>query len=144
MRRADPAAETAQERVGTLLNEKWQIDALLGRGGMATVYAATNRSTRARVAVKVLLLEFAQDFDVRERFVREARIANSIQHPATVAVLDEGLSDRGEIFLVMELLEGTTLDAFIRERASTVTLADKLAFFDPVLDVLGECHAAAE
>ena len=142
MRRADPAAETAQERVGTLLNEKWQIDALLGRGGMATVYAATNRSTRARVAVKVLLLEFAQDFDVRERFVREARIANSIQHPATVAVLDEGLSDRGEIFLVMELLEGTTLDAFIRERASTVTLADKLAFFDPVLDVLGECHAA--
>jgi serine/threonine protein kinase len=134
--------EAAHARVGSLLDAKWQLDALLGRGGMATVYAATNRATRARVAVKVLLPEFATDVDVRERFVREARIANSIQHPARVAVLDEGLSDRGEIFLVMELLEGTTLDVHVRDKMKTLSVEQKLAFFGPVLEVLGECHAA--
>jgi len=140
-RRADPIT-SAEERVGTPLNAKWQIDALLGRGGMATVYAATNRATRAQAAVKVLHLEFAQDSDVCDRFVREARIANSIQHAARIAVLDEGMSDRGEIFLVMELLEGTTLDDYRRARAAGAPIEEKLAFFDPVLELLGECHAA--
>lgn len=142
---ADPPLdplEAAHARVGSLLDAKWQLDGLLGRGGMATVYAATNRSTKARVAIKVLLAEFAQDLDVRERFVREARIANSIDHPACVAVLDEGLSDRGEIFLVMELLEGTTLDAYVRSKGPKLSFEQKLAFFEPVLEVLGECHAA--
>ncbi len=134
--------EAAEARVGSLLNAKWHLDALLGRGGMATVYAATNQATKARAAVKVLLPEFATDADVRERFVREARIANSIQHAARVAVLDEGLSDRGEIFLVMELLEGATLDVHARKLGAALSLEQKLALFGPVLEVLGECHAA--
>ena len=137
----DPV-EAAMARLGTLLDAKWQLDALLGRGGMATVNAATNRVTKAKEAVKVLLAELASDADVRERFVREARIANSIQHAARVAVIDEGLSDRGEIFLVMELLDGTTLDVHVHERRSDITLEQKLALFDPVLDLLAECHAA--
>ncbi len=137
----DPAA-AAQARVGTLLDARWRLDALLGRGGMANVYAATHTSTLARAAIKVLHEEFAKDVDVRERFVREARIANSIQHPAKVAVLDEGLSHRGEIFLVMELLHGMTLDIFVREHEPPLSIEQKLELFEPVLELLGECHAA--
>jgi serine/threonine protein kinase len=141
--RATDQRAAEQARVGTLLDAKWHLDSVLGRGGMATVYAATHRTTRGRAAVKVLHLEFAQDDDVRERFVREARIANSIQHPARVAVLDEGLSDQGEIFLVMDLLEGSPLDVHMRREGARGSVEEKLRIFDPVLDLLGECHAAS-
>ena len=136
------AQAIAGARVGSALDAKWTLDSLLGRGGMATVYAATHRTTRARAAVKVLHREFAQDEDVSQRFLREARIANSIQHPSRVAVLDEGMSDQGEIFLVMDLLQGTTLDAYMKGPGRALSVEQKLRIFDPLLDLLGECHAA--
>ncbi len=132
----------AEARVGSALDAKWTLDSVLGRGGMATVYAATHRTTRARAAVKVLHREFVQDEDVSQRFLREARIANSIQHPSRVAVLDEGMSDEGEIFLVMDLLQGMTLDAYMRGPGGQLSVEQRLRIFDPLLDLLGECHEA--
>ncbi len=134
--------EAALARVGTLLAGKWRLDGLLGRGGMATVYAATNKTTRAKVAVKILAQDLATDPVVCERFVREAQIANSIQHPARVAVVDDGRSEEGEVFLVMELLHGQTLDQLARDKEKPRSLEENLAVFIPVLELLGECHAA--
>ncbi len=136
------AQAVAEARIGTMLDAKWQLDSLLGRGGMATVYGATQKTTRARAAVKVLHKEFAQDEDVSQRFLREARIANSINHVSKVGVLDEGVSDEGEIFLVMELLQGTTLDAYMKGEGRETSVEQRLRIFDPILDLLGECHAA--
>lgn len=129
----------ARARVGTPINDKWTIDALLGAGGMATVFAATHRNG-SRAALKVLHPELARDDSVRERFLREGRIANRIDHPSVVQITDDDTSDLGEVFLVMELLEGETLEAFIRREGGKLELDQSLRIFDPVLDLLGKAH----
>src|SRR3954466_1181620 len=103
------AVARAQTRVGIVLKDKWRLDSLLGVGGMAAVYAATHRNQK-RVAVKVLLPELSNDEDVRERFLREGYAANTIGHPGAVSVLDDDVTEDGSAFLVMELLDGASLE----------------------------------
>ena len=100
--------QVAAERVGTTLKGKWHLDALLGVGGMATVYAATHRNGQ-RAALKILHGDFARDRHVIDRFLRESYVSNKIGHPACVKVLDDDVTEEGEPFLVMELLEGETV-----------------------------------
>ncbi|WP_437732759.1 protein kinase domain-containing protein [Sorangium sp. So ce1335] len=142
----DPHAEepnlvdTAAARIGTALNAKWRLDDLLGVGGMGAVFAATHRRG-TRAAVKVLHIEFARNADLRDRFLREGKIANRVDHPARVAVLEDDLSDRGEPFLVMELLAGTTLQRLASSAGGTLPLSQVLPVFDVVLDLLEKCHS---
>src|SRR5262245_41086405 len=96
-------------RVGTTLKGKWRIDALLGRGGFATVYAATHRNGK-RVAIKILNPELRGDSQTRERFLNEGYAANGVKHPGVVSVYDDDVTEEGDAFLVMELLEGETLE----------------------------------
>ncbi|WP_437527255.1 protein kinase [Sorangium sp. So ce726] len=142
----DPHAEepnlvdTAAARIGTALNAKWRLDDLLGVGGMGAVFAATHRRG-TRAAVKVLHIEFARNAELRDRFLREGKIANRVDHPARVAVVEDDLSDRGEPFLVMELLSGTTLQRLASSAGGTLPLAQVLPVFDVVLDLLEKCHS---
>ncbi|XYH96584.1 protein kinase domain-containing protein [Sorangium sp. So ce1128] len=142
----DPHAEepnlvdTAAARIGTALNAKWRLDDLLGVGGMGAVFAATHRRG-SRAAVKVLHIEFARNAELRDRFLREGKIANRVDHPARVAVLEDDLSDRGEPFLVMELLAGTTLQRLASSAGGTLPVAQVLPVFDVVLDLLEKCHS---
>ncbi|XXX75503.1 protein kinase [Sorangium sp. So ce134] len=142
----DPHAEepnlvdTAAARIGTALNAKWRLDDLLGVGGMGAVFAATHRRG-SRAAVKVLHIEFARNAELRDRFLREGKIANRVDHPARVAVIEDDLSDRGEPFLVMELLTGTTLQRLASNHGGTLALAQVLPVFDVVLDLLDKCHS---
>jgi eukaryotic-like serine/threonine-protein kinase len=135
-----PSTKAAAERVGTLLNAKWTIDKLLGVGGMGAVFAATHRNNGSRAAVKVLHVEYAKVLDIRERFLREGRIANRVEHPCRVPVTDDDVSDMGEPFLVMELLEGMTLGDLFRKSKHKIPLENLLRIFDPVLDLLSRCH----
>ena len=128
--------DAAKARVGTMLNAKWRLDALLGVGGMGSVFAATHRNNGARAAVKVLHVEFARDDDIRDRFLREGKIANRVDHPARVQVIDDDASDRGEPFLVMELLEGATLERVTKRAGGMLPPDEALRVFDPVLDLL--------
>src|SRR4051794_14868709 len=105
----DEPVKAAQARVGTTLNAKWSLERLLGVGGMGAVFAAVHRNG-TRAAVKLLHAEYARDKDVRDRFLREGKIANRVDHPARVPVTDDDVSDQGEPFLVMDLLEGGTLN----------------------------------
>ena len=82
---------------------KYLVEAVLGTGGMATVYAARHRNKK-RVALKMLHPEFSGNADVRARFLREGYVANTVDHPGAVAVLDEDVAEDGSAFLVMELL----------------------------------------
>lgn len=136
----DPRAE---ERVGTVLADKWTLERLLGVGGMGAVYAARHRNG-ARAAVKLLHPEYARHEEVRERFLREGYAANKVEHRSTVKVLDDDFlregPDAGSAYLVMEMLEGESLD----ERAERGPLFDErevLEVLDTVLDVLVAAHA---
>jgi len=98
--------------VGDLLAERYRIDGVLGAGGMATVYLATDLRLERQVAVKVLLPNLARDPSLAERFDREARILASVAHPNVAEVFDveRGDPDAGrEPFYVMELFEGGSL-----------------------------------
>ena len=92
-------------RIGTLLRDRWRIESRLGRGGVATVYAAVHRNGN-RVAIKMLNAEFSRHPEVKKRFLREGYAANAVSHPGVVRVLDDDTCEDGTAFLVMDLLEG--------------------------------------
>ncbi|HEY3594441.1 MAG TPA: protein kinase [Polyangiaceae bacterium] len=135
----DPLVERAHERVGITLKEKWTLDALIGVGGMAAVYAATHRNGM-RVAVKILHSELSLNAEVRTRFLREGYVANRVEHPGAVAVLDDESAEDGSVFLVMELLEGETLAHRFDRHARSLIASQILLIADQVLDVLASAH----
>jgi tetratricopeptide (TPR) repeat protein len=92
---------------GTILRERYRLDSELGRGGMGTVYRATDLELQREVAVKVLSAT-SQNSDARERLIREARAAAALNHPHIVTIHDVG-EVSGFPFLVMELVSGPRL-----------------------------------
>jgi serine/threonine-protein kinase len=130
----------ARARIGMVLKGKWRLDALLGVGGMAAVFAATHRNG-ARGAIKLLHLELSRDGEVKRRFLREGYVANSVEHPGTVRVLDDDVAEDGAVFIVMDLLEGETLEALCERRGGKVPPAELLSIADQLLDVLAAAHA---
>jgi len=137
----EDVTDRAQSRVGTTLKQKWRLDRIIGVGGMATVYAATHRNQN-RVAIKILHPEVVVDAEVTQRFLREGYVANTVRHPGTVQVLDDDLSDDGAAFLVMELLEGETLEARWERKNESLPVDEVLAIADQLLDVLAVAHDA--
>jgi serine/threonine-protein kinase len=135
----DPFVSRAQMRVGTWIKDKWRLDKLLGVGGMAAVYEATHRNKK-RVAVKLLHAEFSQNSDLRTRFLREGYAANVIEHPGAVSVLDDDVTDDGSAFLVMELLEGETLEQRWERHAGRLPAPEVFGFADQLLNVLATAH----
>ncbi|WP_438018343.1 protein kinase [Sorangium sp. So ce315] len=129
----------ARARVGMTIKSKWRIDALLGVGGMASVYAATHRNG-SRAALKILHAEFARDDGIRERFLREGYVANKIDHPGRVAILDDDITEQDEPFLVMELLEGETVQQLWKRKSRKLSVADALWIAGEVLDTLESFH----
>lgn len=136
----DEVVARALGRVGATVKEKWRLDRLIGIGGMAVVYAATHRNKK-RVAIKMLLPELSGDEDVRTRFVREGYVANTVAHPGAVSVLDDDVTEDGLPFLVMDLLEGETLEAFWQRKNRQIEPQEALVFANQLLDVLGAAHA---
>ena len=131
--------ERANARLGTVLKGKWRLDAVIGIGGMASVYAATHRN-QARVAIKLLHAEVALDAEVTARFLREGYVANAVGHPGTVNVLDDDISDDKAPFLVMELLIGQTLDTMLAMEPDGIAAREVLPLLDQLLDVLTAAH----
>jgi serine/threonine-protein kinase len=133
---AEPVIEQrARARIGTTLNGKYRIDRLLGVGGMAAVYAATHRNNK-RVAVKMLHPELSVHPQLRSRFMREGYVANAVDHPGAVAVLDDDVTEDGAAFLVMELLDGETLAEACDRLGGKLPVRAVLAVAAQVLDVL--------
>ena len=127
---------------GELIDDRYQLTALLATGGMATIYSAIDTRLDRKVAVKIMHPHLAQDEDFVGRFIREAKAAASLSHPNIVAVQDQGWNQSGvpAVFIVMELVEGHTLRDYIYERGK-LTIEDALSFIDPVLSALSAAHA---
>ncbi len=97
---------------GTILNERYEIESLLGHGGMGTVYCAHDNRLGREVAIKILRPDLAADRAARERFLREGQIAAQIVHPNVVRTYDAG-DDPAGTYLVQEFLTGRTLDQLL-------------------------------
>jgi serine/threonine protein kinase len=104
LRFADP-----EKAVGQVIGSKYRLDRLIGKGGMGTVYEATNIQLDKKVAIKTLLPESSRIDQVTERFKREARSAASIGHENIVDIYDLDTTEEGVIYIVMELLSGYDL-----------------------------------
>jgi eukaryotic-like serine/threonine-protein kinase len=128
-----PTTET-----GTVLNNRYEVRGLIGRGGMARIYLAFDRFSREPVAIKILDSLHLRTPGARDRFDREARIANVVSHPNIVKVLDTGQRDDGIPFMVLEYLFGETLGDWLRRNQ---TMAGHITL--PVLAQMGAGLAAA-
>ena len=95
--------------VPRMIEDKYVITRLLGRGGMGSVYLATQKRLNRPVAIKVLLAHLVGSSSMRSRFEREARIVARLRHPAIVTIHDFGMLPTGHAYLVMEYLDGDTL-----------------------------------
>lgn len=136
---AEWSRQRASTRIGDLVKGKWRIEALIGIGGTAAVYAATHRNG-LRAAIKILRPELAAYTEVVTRFVREGYAANRVGHPGVAQVLDDDVAEDGAPFLVMELLEGESLENFARDPARLLPLPRALDVINQVLDVLAAAH----
>ncbi len=101
--------------LGSVIAGKYFIESILGAGGMATVYRARSVGSERVVAVKVFRKELAADAKLRERFRREATSTRRLVHPNIIEILDQGDIDDATPFMVTELLEGMTLEAWLRK-----------------------------
>ncbi|HEU0031470.1 MAG TPA: protein kinase [Kofleriaceae bacterium] len=108
-------AAPADPMVGRELDGRFTIVEKLGQGGMGAVYRANQHSVGRQVAIKVVHANLVSDPEVIKRFLREAKLASQLSHPNSVAVLDFGQTEDGLFYLVMELLEGRTLDRVFLE-----------------------------
>lgn len=134
------ATERARARIGTVLKQKWRLDRLLGVGGMAAVYAATHH-TNKRAAIKMLHAELSEDAAIRKRFLREGYVANSIGQRGAVAVDYDDVSEEGLAFLVMELLDGETIEQRWQRKGRVLSPHEALSVADQLLDTLAAAHA---
>ena len=139
-RHRHPLFGEALARVGRTVGGRWRLERLIGLGGMAAVYAATHRNGH-RVAIKMLHPRHEEKPDVRERFRREGIVGNRVRHPGAVKVLDDHVGDAGQAFLVMELLEGESLEQLLG-REGQLPVPAALAVIDALLDVLVAAHEA--
>ena len=135
------ASTAADPLVGRLLDGRYRLDAALARGGMATVYTATDTRLDREVAVKVMHRALADDPEFVARFTREARAAARLSSAEVVAVFDQGTdAQTGLAFLVMEHVRGGTLRDLLRSQGAQ-SPARAAALLEPVLRALAAAHA---
>ena len=126
---------------GTIIGGNYRIDRPIGRGGFANVYQGVHTDKNHRVAIKIFDPAAHGDEDGRraDRFRREARLVSRLQHPNTVTILDYGVDDDGTAFLVMEYIEGTTLQQLF-DRHSRLEPVRAITIFVQILASLQEAH----
>lgn len=126
--------------IGRILDGRYRVGPRIARGGMATVYQATDLRLDRTVAVKVMHAGLGEDADFVARFEREARSAARLSHHNVVSVFDQG-DDHGTLFLVMEYVPGLTLRDLIRKEAP-MDPGKALGVLEPVLAALAAAHTA--
>ncbi len=125
---------------GTTVASAYRLERVLGRGGMSSVWLATDVRSSRSVAIKFLAAGLAKNAEVLARFHREAEVARAVKHPGVVEVLGTGI-EGGSHYIVMELLEGETAEALLAH-SGPITPGAAAALAVPVLDVLEVAHRA--
>lgn len=134
------APTLADPLIGAVVDGRYEVSRRIARGGMATVYLATDLRLDRDVALKVMHPHVAEGADVAARFRREARAAARLAHPGVVSVYDQGA--HGEIsYLTMEYVPGRTLRSVLTSRGA-LPLGEALTIAEAVLDALAAAHRA--
>src|SRR5262249_39751252 len=132
----------AEEYVGEVLDDKYRLEHMLGKGGMGAVYLATHLGTERYVALKLISPQFMRNNEFVERFKREARAAGRLRHPNVVDVTDFGFArvQTGQVaYLVMEYLDGCTLgDVLAEEKQLPLEWVSDI--LDQVCSAVHEAH----
>ncbi len=131
---------SADPLIGRVLDGRYRIGPRIARGGMASVYEATDIRLDRVVAVKIMHPGLGDDEEFAARFVREAHAAARLSHPHVVSVFDQGADD-GVVFLAMEYVPGHTLRDVIRKEAP-MSPSRAISLIDPVLSALAAAHRA--
>ncbi|HVW28655.1 MAG TPA: serine/threonine-protein kinase [Polyangiaceae bacterium] len=131
---------TAEERIGSSLAQRYRLDAVLGTGGMGVLFRGVDAEGGGPVAVKMLKPDHSLDPARVGRFFRETRLAAALRHPNIAAVLDSGTDETGTPFIVMELLEGKSLEQELVER-DVLSFAEAVRIAIPIATALSAAHA---
>jgi serine/threonine protein kinase len=127
------------QEVGTQV-AGYRIESVIGRGGMGVVYLAEDLSLGRRVALKLLPPDLSQDGKFRERFVRESRLAASLDHPNIVPIFESREAD-GQLYLAMRYVQGMDLKTLIQEEGA-LELERALWILTQVAGALDAAHGA--
>ncbi len=126
-------------REGILLSGKYLIQKRIGKGAMATVYRAVQQPIDRVVAIKILNTRYSQDPVNVKRFNREAKTLSNLKHRNILSIHDLGATDDGQPFLVMEFLDGITLEGLIAKRGA-IPIARAIPLFCQVCEGMAYAH----
>ncbi|HEU4597939.1 MAG TPA: protein kinase [Pyrinomonadaceae bacterium] len=132
--------EHAETIVGQVLEGKYKVESFIAQGGMGAVYRARHILLGDDVVIKTLRSEMRNNAEWLKRFQREGKAARAFRHPNSVTVYDLSAGSDGLIYMVMEYVEGHTLDKELKRRGR-FTPAEALEVLEPVADVLDAAHA---
>lgn len=125
---------------GHMLGGKYQVEELLGRGGVGVVYKAYNQLLKRPQAIKVLLEHYLDDVKFRERFLREAQVLAALDHPNILPVHDFGVEE-DRAYLVMPFISGGTLDQWLKRHAGPLDLGQASRAVQHIAAALDYAHA---
>ena len=125
--------------IGTKLDGLYEIESLIGSGGMANVYKGKDLRNDRPVAVKVLREEYMNDQDLVRRFKNESKAISILDHPNIVKVYDVSVTDQLQ-YIVMEYVEGITLRNYLDQRGGKLTWRETVHFVSEILQALQHAH----
>ncbi|MEO8877092.1 MAG: serine/threonine-protein kinase [Polyangiaceae bacterium] len=125
---------------GQTIAGKYRLNQLLGTGGMATVWSATNTFTEREHAIKIMLPAMARTPEAARRFLLEAKASARINHPNIIEVMDVGQAEDGSLFMVMELLSGVSLETALKRQNPPMTVYEFTIIMLDVARALAAAH----
>ncbi|MBN1944085.1 MAG: protein kinase [Bradymonadales bacterium] len=131
--------EARLPNVGELVAQRYQLIRVLGEGGFAKVYEASDIRASGRVAIKCLHPEKSQDPSLGDRFRQEVMLTRQLQHPNTIKITDTGVTETGCLYMVMEYVQGQELDKMVRKNGP-MEVPRMLHISQQVLRALAEAH----
>lgn len=123
---------------GMILSQRFMIESVIGSGGMSTVYRGKDLSIGRIVAIKMLHQKALTEEAEIQRFLREAKTASAISHPNVITIFDFGLTSSGQPYIVMDYIDGISMEDLIKEKKLTVSQTLKILV--QVCDALGAAH----
>ncbi|MCG8418976.1 MAG: serine/threonine protein kinase [Proteobacteria bacterium] len=126
--------------LGKIIDNRYHVLEVIGRGGMGVVYKVEHQRMGKIAAMKVLHNEYAEDQEVKSRFLREAEAVSRLTHPNTVQVFDRGESRRGALYLIMEYVRGQDMGTLVK-RDGPIPFARAAPLFVQICGALAEAHS---